>query len=110
MYSDVPQAHLEHSERSERLRNLAFSAEQRFQDASEEDQMLSLLAQKISHVFGGEGGVKDDAARRLIIHSHGPKFADRVLGDPTLRKKLGLDRPVLETNSANLARTVAKDA
>jgi hypothetical protein len=109
MYSDAPQAHLEHSERSERLRNLAFSAEQRFQDASEEDQMLSLLAQRISFIFGGMDGVRDDIARRLIVQSHGPKFADRVLGDPELRRKLGLDRPVPEGNPVTIARTIPVD-
>jgi hypothetical protein len=95
------------SEEISRLRRLAGEAEQRFLDASEEDQMLSLLAQQISFVASGVSSSKEDVARQQITRSHGPKFAERVLNSPELRKKIGLDRPV--TPSAVRATTVAKD-
>lgn len=91
---------------SEQLRKLAEDAERRFQELPEEDQMLELIARQISFVFGNTHGDKEDLARWLIAHSHGPKFANRVLSTPALRWKIGLDRPQQATD-ASAATTTA---
>ncbi len=75
-----------------RLKECAEAAERSFQAFSEEDQMLYLLSQEISFVAGQSGHCRDYVARRLMAKSHGPKFAERILNDPELRKKIGLDR------------------
>jgi hypothetical protein len=92
------------------LRELAEQAERRFQELPEEEQMLHLLAQKLSFVYGGVGGNREETAKMIITDSHGPKFAARVLGDPELRKKIGLDRPEAVYDPSVHATTVAVDS
>ena len=64
-----------------------------FEDLSEEDQMLALLAGRISlateHTLGTRVG-RDEVALVIITETHGPSFAKRVLKSPELRKKLAL--------------------
>jgi hypothetical protein len=96
---------------AQELRERMERAEQRFRDLTEEDQVLYLLARQISWVFGQmeSDQAKEDTARRLITESHGPKFADRILADSELRKKIGLDRPQKALDKSALATTVASD-
>ena len=93
-------------ERFSEMRRLAGEAELSFQNASEEEQMLHLLAQQISFVYGGVRNSKEQVARMLITKSHGPKFAERVLTSPELRQKIGLDEAESGTPSAVCATTV----
>jgi hypothetical protein len=64
-----------------------------FEDLSEEDQMLTLLAGRIRFAIENTPGTrvgKDEVALVIITETHGPSFAKRVLKLPELRKKLGL--------------------
>jgi len=77
-------------DREENLK-LMEAAEQRFRQASEEDQMLSILAGQLSYIAGGTDAYREETARHVMTDTYGPKFAERVLDDPELRKKIGLN-------------------
>jgi len=66
----------------------------RFEALSEEDQVLSLLSTRLGFGMSGHGDNRnpEDFARDHMTQFFGPKFADRVLGDPELRAKIGLDQ------------------
>jgi hypothetical protein len=56
-----------------------------FEDLSEEDQMLTLLAGRIRFAIENTPGTrvgKDEVALVIITETHGPSFAKRVLKLP----------------------------
>jgi|GEM_PF-6675047 len=71
------------------FKKLSEEADRRFSELSEEDQMLQLLAPRLSFA-SSESTDKEGTYRRLIEKDFGPKFATRVLADPECRRKLGL--------------------
>ena len=86
------------AQRDANLRKLIAEAQARynawFAAASEEEQMLSLHAQKISMMYGlsdfDSKTTKEEIARHVLTDTFGPKFTERVLGDPKCRFVLGL--------------------
>lgn len=80
---------------TEEIQELCRKADERFAAMSEEDQIFSLLAGKISGSYGladfDSKITKEQAAEHLLSMQMGPKFAERVLNDPLTRNKLGLE-------------------
>ncbi|MDB4992330.1 MAG: hypothetical protein JWL75_575 [Parcubacteria group bacterium] len=97
----------ENPARTAQLRALFEERERAFLEMSEEDQMLSLIAGQVAFVSGNVCMNEGEVARIVITKSHGPKFAERVLADPDLRKKIGLDQPKQVQDESVIAYTVA---
>ncbi|KND51826.1 MAG: hypothetical protein ABA06_01030 [Parcubacteria bacterium C7867-001] len=80
---------------TEEIQELCRKADERFAALTEEDQIFSLLAGKISGAYGlsdfDSKITKEEIAEYTLKIQMGPKFAERVLKDPITRKKLGLE-------------------
>ena len=79
----------------EEMRTICDNWDKHFDQMSEEDQILSIWAPKISMSYGlsdhNKNRTKEDVARHVLKDTFGPKFTERVLNDPECRKKLGID-------------------
>lgn len=87
------------------------NAMRRFNELSEEDQILHLLSRKLGAVrqtvVDFESRLK--LAREYVRRDCGPKFTDRVFGTPELLAKLKLEPTEQELNSSITAKTVTLD-
>ncbi len=68
---------------------------------SEEEQILALAGNRLSAYYEVYDSIKtrEESARDFLVKEYGPKFAERVLADPNLRKRMRLDEPPVTTGT-----------
>lgn len=90
MFQKVPSAD---PAEQQRWRERIEAAQRRFAALSEEDQMISILAGRIGPARELSKSMEDmlKNARSIIENTHGPKYAERILADPEILKRLHLD-------------------